>query len=52
MKYSFFERLTLIVGAIAIVAAIVADAQHGLIIEEVVAQILIFIVLLGAVHWG
>ena len=52
MKYSFFEQLTLAVGAIAIVGTIVAGAQQGLILEEVVAQVLIFIVLVGAVHWG
>ena len=52
MKYSWFEVLVLVLGSIAIVAGMFvgAPAQHQP--AEVVAQLLIIVVLAGALHWG
>lgn len=51
MKYSQFERLVLAVGVVAIGGTILATYPH-FVLEEVVAQLLLLIVLVGAVHWG
>ena len=52
MKYTVFERLTLAVGGAAVIGTIVAGHRGAPLIEEIVAQVLLLVVLIGAVHWG
>lgn len=52
MKYSRFEWLTLAVGGSAIAGTILASLQARPMIEEIIGQLLLLVVLVGAVHWG
>ncbi len=52
MKYSRFEWLALSVGAVSAAAAVLSAFRNGLLIEELIAQSLLLVVLVGAVHWG
>lgn len=52
MKYSRFELLALSVGSVSIVGTVLSSLRSGLSIEEIVAQVLLLVVLVGAVHWG
>ena len=52
MTYERFERLVLIVGGLAIVGAMSISLGRHAVIEELVGQVLLLLVLLGAVHWG
>ncbi|MDO8963796.1 MAG: diguanylate cyclase [Coriobacteriia bacterium] len=52
MKYARFEQLTIGVGAAAILATIVMALRPSPDITELIAQVLLLIVLVGAVHWG
>ena len=52
MKYSRFERLALAVGAVAILGTILASYGSQPMLEEIVAQLLLLVVLIAAVHWG
>ncbi|MBN1192105.1 MAG: hypothetical protein JXA36_00210 [Coriobacteriia bacterium] len=52
MKYSRFEVLALVLGAIAIVASIFMAPAVSPQAAEVAGQLLLIIVLAGALHWG
>ncbi len=53
MKYSRFERLIIGVGALAILGSLALSLQGGGPgLVEIVAQLLLFGVLVVAVHWG
>jgi diguanylate cyclase (GGDEF)-like protein len=52
MKYRWFEGIVLIVGGAAILGSILLSVGTPLIAEEIVAQLLLLGVLVGAVHWG
>lgn len=52
MKYSRFETLVLVVGVASIVGSLFFGIEAAPIAEEVVAQLLLLGVLVGAVHWG
>ncbi len=52
MRYRWFERVLLIVGGAAILATIPFGGGDGLDPVEVLAQLLLFGVLVGAAHWG
>jgi GGDEF domain-containing protein len=52
VKYSRFEWLALAVGGAAIVGTVLASLHGQPMVEEIVAQVLLLIVLAGAVHWG
>lgn len=53
MKYSRFELLALAVGGLAIASTVMASVMgRAPMLEEVVAQVLLLVVLVGAVHWG
>ena len=52
MKYSRFESLVLAVGLVAVVGSLFFSTGAMPIFEEIVAQLLLLVVLLGAVHWG
>jgi len=52
MKYASFERLVLTLGAASVLATLVLTYHTGILIQEVVAQLLVFGVLFAAVHWG
>lgn len=52
MRYSFFERLVLAVGGAAIIGSLLLSYRASLVAEEVIAQVLLLGVLIGAVHWG
>lgn len=52
MDYHKFEKLSLLVGAVAILGPVFASYGGEPVAEEVVAQILLLGVLVGAVHWG
>jgi diguanylate cyclase (GGDEF)-like protein len=52
MRYRWFETIVLIVGGAAILGSILLSFGATLIVEEVIAQLLLFAVLVGAVHWG
>lgn len=52
MTYKVFERLTLAVTGIAIAGTILVSLIGDPIIEEIVAQILLFVVIIGAIHFG
>lgn len=52
MKYSRFEWLTLTIGALAVLGTLLASMRGTVVPQEVVAQLLLIAVLVGAVHWG
>ena len=52
MSYPLFEFLALTVGSISIVAAMVATLWSGTVVQETIAQGLLLVVLVGAVHRG
>ena len=52
MKYSRFELLALSVGMVSVAGAVLGTLRGGLVIEEIVAQALLLVVLVSAVHWG
>lgn len=52
MSYPVFELLALTVGSISIVVAIVATSWSGVMLEEAIAQGLLLLVIVGAVHRG
>lgn len=53
MKYSQFEALVLTIASTVIVGATIAmSVRGGVVIEEVVAQVMLLVVLFFAVHWG
>lgn len=52
MKYSHFEILALVLGSVAIVGSALIPSTAQLIPAEVVAQLLLILVLAGALHWG
>ncbi len=52
MKYMRFEMLAVAVGGVAIFGTIVASWRGQPIVEELIAQLLLLAVLVGAVHWG
>ncbi len=52
MKYSRFEALVLIVGGLSVLGSLFFSIGGEFIAEEVAAQLLLFGVLVGAVHWG
>ena len=52
MKYSRFELLALIVGLVSVSSAVLSTFHSGLLVEELIAQTLLMVVLVGAVHWG
>lgn len=52
MKYSRFEVLVFLLGSAAIVASAFVPATVSTIPTEVVAQLLLIVVLAGALHWG
>ncbi len=52
MKYSRFETLVLAVGVVAIIGSLFFSIDASPVFEEVVAQLMLLGVLLGAVHWG
>jgi GGDEF domain-containing protein len=52
VSYSVFERLTLAVGVVAVGATVVSGLRAEPVWEELAAQALLLIVLVGAVHWG
>lgn len=52
MKYSRFEVLAFLLGSAAIVASAFVPTTASTIPTEVVAQLLLILVLAGALHWG
>jgi len=52
VKYSRFEWLAMLVGSASIAGAVLATSRHGVPVEEGLAQALLLLVLVGAVHWG
>jgi len=52
MKYSRFETLIMTGGALTVLANIMLMRPTQATVEEVVAQMLLLVVLGGAVHWG
>lgn len=52
MKYSHFETLALVLGAGAIIASIFITPGATPQSAEVTAQLLLIVVLAGALHWG
>src|SRR5262249_40389205 len=52
VRYSRFELLALSIGSFSAAGTILATLRRGLVIEEIIAQALLLLVLLGAVHWG
>ncbi len=52
MSYPLFEIITLTVGAVSILTAVVATCWSGHVGLEAVAQLLLLVVLVGAVHRG
>ena len=52
MKYEAFERLVLLLGAASVLATLAIASGTPLLAQEIVAQLLVFVVLVGAVHWG
>jgi len=52
VNYSRFELLTLGVGAVAVLGTVVSALQPTPDWVELAAQVLILVVLVGAVHWG
>ncbi len=52
MKYATFERLVLVLGGASVLATLALASRTPLLRQEVIAQLLVFFVLFGAVHWG
>lgn len=52
MKYARFELLTIGAGGIAVLATMVMSLQPQPDVIELIAQLLLLAVLIGAVHWG
>ena len=52
MKYTRFEALAFVLGSAAIVASVFVPATAAAMPAEVVAQLLMIVVLAGALHWG
>ena len=53
MKYARFEQLVIIIGAVAIIGSLILSLPGGGPgIEEAIAQLMLFIVLVVEVHWG
>lgn len=52
MKYTHFETLALVLGALAVVASIFVSPTATLQATEVAAQLMLIFVLFGALHWG
>jgi GGDEF domain-containing protein len=52
VKYSHFEALALVLGTGAIVASIFISPSTAIQPAEVTAQLLLVVVLAGALHWG
>lgn len=52
MKYSHFETLALVLGALAISASVFMAPTAAPQAAEVTAQLLLIVVLGGALHWG
>lgn len=52
MKYRWFEMIVLIVGGGAILGSLLLSWGSSVVIEEVIAQVLLLGVLIGALHWG
>ncbi len=52
MRYTRFEWLVLTLGAAVIIGSMFLAPTEGLIYQEVIGQLLIVGVLVGAVHWG
>ncbi|MBE0477141.1 MAG: diguanylate cyclase [Coriobacteriia bacterium] len=52
MTYERFERLVLYVGAAAIIGAMTISLGRRAVLEELAGQVLLLVVLIGAVHWG
>jgi len=52
MRYAWFERVVLVLGAASILATFAFTYRSNLFVEEVIAQILMVGVLFAAVHWG
>lgn len=52
MKYSHFETLALVLGSLAVVASVFMAPTATPQAAEVAAQLLLIVVLFGALHWG
>jgi GGDEF domain-containing protein len=52
VKYARFELLAIGAGGIAVLATVVMSLQPQPDVIEIVAQLLLLAVLIGAVHWG
>jgi hypothetical protein len=53
LKYSSFERIVIVVSALAIVATVAMSLVAGPVsVPELVGQVLVLAVLAAAVHWG
>ena len=52
MKYPWFEGIVLALGSVAVVGSMFVGAGPAPQSAEVVAQLLIILVLAGALHWG
>ncbi len=52
MPYARFEKLVIAVGFAAIAGSLFFSYQGTVVIEEIVAQLLLLGVLIGAAHWG
>ena len=52
MKYSHFETLALVLGALAIAASVFVTPAAAPQAAEVAAQLLLILVLAAALHWG
>lgn len=52
MKYAWFERIVLVLGGASILVTFGLTYGTKIFYAEVVAQIMLFLVLFAAVHWG
>lgn len=52
MKYTQFEALVSGIGAAAIIGSLALSSQGAPVFEEVIAQLLLVLVLISAVHYG
>lgn len=52
MKYAWFERIVLVLGGASILLTFGLTYGSTLFLEEVAAQVMLFVVLFAAVHWG
>ncbi len=52
MKHNRFERLMLTAGTVIILGTVAISLRDAPPTEEIVAQVLLLVVLVGAVHWG